>query len=120
VTTSAGKRILIVEDEALIAMLVEDLLSDMGFQVVGPAMTLDRGLSLARSEQLDAAILDVNLGGVWSYPIADLLVARGIPFLFASGYDAPALGWNDRATIVRKPFDHAVLASALQKLVPSG
>ncbi|RYB01369.1 response regulator [Lichenibacterium ramalinae] len=79
-------RVLIVEDEMMVAMLVEDMLVDMGFIVVGPAYRLGDGLRLAKSETLDVAVLDVNLKGARSFPIATVLTERGIPFVFATGY----------------------------------
>ena len=74
----------------MVAMLVEDMLVDMGFDVVGPAYRLSDGLRLAEREQIDMAILDVNLNGARSFPIAAVLVDRGIPFVFATGYGSTA------------------------------
>ncbi len=86
-----GLRLLVVEDEAMVAMLVEDMLAELGHSVVGPAMRLDQALPLAREAEFDFAILDVNLGGQLSFPVAEVLRARGIPFIFATGYDAQAI-----------------------------
>jgi len=116
-TRSRRKRILVVEDEALVAMLLEDMLTDLGCDVVGPAHTLQRALDLVESEQVDAAILDVNVGGRRSYPVAEKVAAKGIPFVFASGYDSPGAEWDRSATILRKPFDVRTLGDALMELL---
>jgi CheY-like chemotaxis protein len=83
-----GLRLLVVEDEAMVAMMIEDLLEAFGCVVVDVAGTLARGLVIARDEQLrlDGAILDINLGGEKVYPIAACLRARNVPFVFSSGY----------------------------------
>jgi len=82
-----GRRVLVVEDEMMIAMLVEDMLAELGCVAVGPAHALDVALNLARTEQgLDAALLDVNLGGEAVWPVADALAARGVRFAFTTGY----------------------------------
>lgn len=82
------RRILIVEDEYLIAMSLQDALENAGSVIVGPVPSVDKALQTIQSEaQIDAAVLDVNLGGVLAYPVADLLVARKIPFVFTSGYE---------------------------------
>jgi DNA-binding response OmpR family regulator len=110
------KRILVVEDEALVAMLLEDMLIDLGFEVVGPALTLEHALELVLAEPVDAAILDVNLGSCRSYPVAEEVAAKGIPFIFASGYDSPGADWNEDATVLRKPFDVGTLRAALAEM----
>lgn len=86
--TIAGKRILLVEDEVLIALDAEDILVGAGYEVVGPANTLDGALTMAAREVLDAAVLDVNLGGTYVWPVAEALVARRIPFLLLTGFGA--------------------------------
>ena len=86
------RRILVVEDEYLIAMSLQDALETAGSIVVGPAPSVDKALQTIDSEShIDAAVLDVNLGGALAYPVADLLVARNIPFVFTSGYEDNAL-----------------------------
>ena len=84
----AGKRVLVVEDEMLLALDLEEALRHSGCQVVGPAGNLHHALRLAESEQVDAAILDVNLAGEAVFPVAKLLAARQVPFLFATAYSA--------------------------------
>jgi DNA-binding response OmpR family regulator len=85
----ALKRVLVVEDELLIAMDVEEMLRDMGMEIVGPAGSLEAALELARTEYLDCAVLDVNLGdGTPITPLIDVLSGRGIPFVFITGYSS--------------------------------
>lgn len=109
-----GKRILVVEDEALIAVMVEDMLSDMGSEVVGPAATIEEALSLARSEPLDGAVLDVNVRGQRIDPVAEALVARGVPMLFATGYGEVRLKGSAAPTVIDKPYTQDKLARGLQ------
>jgi DNA-binding response OmpR family regulator len=107
-------RILVVEDEMMIAMLVEDMLLDLGHETVGPAAKFDAGIELATSEMLDLAILDVNLGGNRSFPIADLLVARGVPVIFATGYGAAGLDPQYAGfPVITKPFRMEALAKII-------
>jgi CheY-like chemotaxis protein len=87
--TSVGaevKRALVVEDEIMVAMYVEDLLTDLGYEVAAIATGFEQALPLARDGSFDFAVLDINLAGRLSFPIADVLRERGIPFVFASGY----------------------------------
>ena len=79
-------RILVVEDDFLLALRLETLLGDAGYDVVGPAARLDQALALIKSEPVDAAILDVNLNGTMVFPLADALVRLGAPFLFLTAY----------------------------------
>lgn len=107
-------RVLVVEDELLIAMLIEDYLGELGYEVVGPAMRLERGLELARTERLDFAVLDINLSSQLSFPIADILRERGIPFIFATGGGRRGLeGRHEDAVMLHKPFDLSDLERAL-------
>ena len=109
----AGKRILVVEDERLIAVMVTDMLAGLGATVVGPATTIECGLELAGSESFDAAVLDINVRGERIDPIADLLVAGGIPMLFATGYGVAAVSERPHASVIDKPYTQEKLASAL-------
>jgi DNA-binding response OmpR family regulator len=112
-------RVLVVEDEMMIAMLVEDMLRDLGHEPIGPATRLDTGIKLATSETLDLAILDVNLGGVRSFPIAELLVNRGIPVIFATGYGAAGLDQQfANHPVIAKPFSMEALAKTMKAVVP--
>jgi CheY-like chemotaxis protein len=114
----AGLRVLVVEDEALVAMLIEDALADLGCVVVALVAGLDEALDLAASERLDAAVLDVNLAGREAYPAADRLAERGVPFVFATGYGPQGLrdGYRDRPAL-QKPFEPRELAAALARAV---
>jgi CheY-like chemotaxis protein len=113
-----GKKVLIVEDEALITMLFEDILEDLACQVVGPAMNVRQALELAQSAEIDVAILDVNLGGESSFPVAALLRSREVPLVFSSGYGSQGLPpeWQDRPTLP-KPFTSDEVADMLSRLV---
>jgi CheY-like chemotaxis protein len=113
VSALAGKRILLVEDEVLIAEMVVDMLAGLGATVVGPATTIEAGLLLAGSETFDAAVLDINVRGERIDPIADLLDAEGIPMVFATGYGMAASAEWRNAPVIDKPYDQERLASAL-------
>jgi CheY-like chemotaxis protein len=107
-------RILIVEDEMLVAMNIEDMLLDLGHEVAGLASRLAPALALAAEAEIDAAVLDVNLAGEHSFPVADLLDKRGIPFLFATGYGLGGIEERYRGrTVLQKPFRLADLGAAL-------
>jgi CheY-like chemotaxis protein len=115
-TKLQGKRILIVEDEAMVAIMVEDMLSDAGCLVVAVAGSLKTALKFAADETLllDGAVLDVNLGGERVFPAADMLVARGIPFVFATGYGKAGLEGRFRnVPVLNKPYNCEALESAL-------
>ena len=111
----AGRRILVVEDEMMIAMLVEDMLLELGCSVVGPVHALADALALARSEPgLDAALLDVNLAGQPVFPVADALREKGVPAIFSTGYGDAGLRDIDRGSpVLQKPFRAGDLARAL-------
>lgn len=108
-------RVLVVEDEAMIAMLVEDMVLDFGSEVVGPIANTDDAINLARSAELDAAILDINVGGSPIFPVADILSERGVPVIFATGYGSKGLPprFHNRPTLP-KPFSYQSLAEALR------
>jgi CheY-like chemotaxis protein len=100
-----GLRVLLVEDEIMVALLLEDMLGELGHTVVGPVARLDKALEMARSEKFHLAFLDVNLDGEQVYPVAEALAARGIPFVFVTGYGREGLRapFGDRPTL-QKPF----------------
>ena len=85
------QRVLVVEDELLIAMMIEDALTDLGCEIVGPASTLDSAMKLAVEEDLHAAFLDITIRGGSVFPVAELLMKKGVPFVFSSGYGDWAL-----------------------------
>lgn len=111
--------VLIVEDELLVAMETANALKLAGFTVIGPATTLNAGLTLAAHEDFDAAVLDVNLNGRLSTPIADVLIERGIPLVLTSGYDITTVlpPHLHALPALQKPVDSAVLAARLRRLV---
>ncbi len=113
-------RILVVEDEMLVAMNIEDMLLDLGHEVAGLAGRLAPALALAGEAELDLAMLDVNLAGEQSFPVADILIGRGIPFLFATGYGIKGIpdAYRDRP-VLQKPFRAQDLGEALTRLAAS-
>ena len=116
--TLSSLKVLVVEDEALVSMLVEDMLTDLGCTIVGPAAEIEEALRLAGSAEIDAALLDVNLGGRPIFPVADALQTRGVPFAFASGYGEAGLTEDHRgSTVLQKPFREADLRRVLEGLV---
>ena len=114
-----GLRILVVEDEAAIAMLIEDMLLDFGCEVVGPAARVKAALDFARLEALDLAILDVNVAGEPVEPVARILSERSIPIIFSTGYGVSGLadGFRDRP-LLQKPFGQHDLLSKLRLVLP--
>ncbi|WP_414692512.1 response regulator [Phenylobacterium sp.] len=112
-----GLRVLVVEDEMMVSMLIEDMLGELGCLVVGPASRLDEAMALARDADIDCAVLDVNLGGQPIFPVADLLRERGRPFAFATGYGDAGLREVDRGSpVLQKPFREGDLARILGEL----
>lgn len=120
----AGVRVLLVEDETLVAMLLEDMISDLGGTVVGSASRVAQALDLLADGRgrIDLAVLDVNLGGEEAFPIATALAERGVPFAFSTGYGNSGLPeiWRNRPTL-QKPFTQeqviSVLGSTLRQTV---
>ena len=114
----AGLKVFIVEDESLIAMLLEDILEEMGCAVVGSALTLKQALDQADAVPADVAILDINLGGDPIFPVAGKLVARGMPRIFARGYGATTAPDDGRARpTLPKPFAADQVATAVANAV---
>jgi len=111
-----GKRILLVEDEVIIAMMLEDMVTDLGGIPVGPATTKEYGMKLAEDELLDAAILDVNLGDYPSTDIADILARRNVPFILATGYGAGTSNAHG-VPVLQKPYLVADLESTFTKIL---
>jgi CheY-like chemotaxis protein len=100
-----GLRVLVVEDEALVALQLEDMLSDLGCAVIGPAARVHQALDLLNGQWVDAAVLDLNVAGELVYPVADALTRRGVPFIFATGYGASGLTEPYRSRpVLQKPF----------------
>lgn len=122
----SGLHLLVVEDEAMVALMVEDILTDLGCRDVEVAGTVSQGLAMVAhpTAPLDAAILDVNLGGEKVYPVAEALSAKGIPFIFATGYGIAGIAEDfSHIPALAKPYEpHALqrmLADALH-LSPNG
>lgn len=113
----AGRRILVVEDEMLIVLMIEDVILENGGKVVGPAATLEKALKLAEEEEFDAAVLDVTIRDAKVFPVAERLVKSGVPFAFASGYGDWAMpdDMRDKPRLL-KPFTAAALREQLGAL----
>jgi DNA-binding response OmpR family regulator len=113
--TLPAPRVLIVEDEMLIAMMLQDMLADAGLEVEGVASSLNAGIELASKADFDLAILDINLNGEEVYPVAEILQRRGIPFIFSTGYGAGGVRSGfDGAPQVVKPFQQDLLMAAMK------
>ena len=109
---ATGNRILLVEDEILVAMMMRDILTELGFTVIGPFSRLAEAMVAAVHDDIDAGIIDVNLGGEFVYPVADVLTARNIPFVFVTGYGVESIdGRFAYVPIIKKPVQRQVLQS---------
>ena len=105
-----GNRLLLVEDEALVAMALKDMLTELGFEVVGAFNKVTEALAVVTNQDVNAAVLDVNLGGELIYPVADSLVAKGVPFVFITGYGAEAIdGRFASYRVLQKPIQRQML-----------
>lgn len=115
--TAGARRILVVEDEVLVGMMIEQMLHELGHQLAALSTHLDEALRLAATATFDVALLDINLNGRQSFPVADAIRARGLPFLFATGYGSRILGAAYRdAPVLQKPFSRDELRRALDRL----
>ena len=112
-----GLRVLVVEDEMMVALHLQDLLVSFGCTVVGPVARLQKGIEMAEREALDLAILDVNINGREVYPVAEALALRSIPFIFVTGYGQSGIrpAYHDRP-ILPKPFRQQELRLAIERL----
>ena len=116
----AGRRVLVVEDESMVTMLLEDTLADIGCEVVGSASRIDDALAKARSLAFDVAILDVNLNGHQTFAVAEILAQRGLPFVFATGYGATSFPMEmQQAPVLQKPFQQRDLEHVLHSALSS-
>jgi CheY-like chemotaxis protein len=111
-----ARRIMIVEDEALVAMMVEDLLNDLGCEVAGSFGAVGDALAWLDDQTAlpDGAVLDVNIGGEMVFPVAERLRARGVPFVFATGYGALPRQGFEAVTVLSKPISLGQLRDAVQ------
>jgi CheY-like chemotaxis protein len=115
---SKSRRILIVEDEMLIALNLEDMLVQLGHIVVAMAARIPEALKFAAESDIDLAILDLNLSGLSSLPVADVLRSRGIPFMFATGYGSNGLTESYRNEVVLgKPYGVSDLQNAINNVI---
>jgi CheY-like chemotaxis protein len=113
----SGRRVLVVEDEMLVLIMIEDMLADLGCQSVTSPATVDKALALIDAQVFDAALLDVNLNGNDSHPMAVALSARGVPFVCSTGNTGHNLReeYSDRP-VLKKPFQYEELAAILTRL----
>jgi CheY-like chemotaxis protein len=110
-----GKRVLVVEDELMIRMLLQDMLADLGHTLAGEAGRIEEALALAKEGEFDVAILDVNLNGQPISPVVEILIKRGLPFVFATGYGQRGVPEPYRNTpTLQKPFQADALAQAIE------
>ena len=110
-------RVLVVEDEALVGIMIQECLTELGFQIVGPVCTASDALAAAKSGDFDAAILDINLGDGMVYQVAEILARRHVPFVFVTGYDAESVDSRFREIpVLQKPVEREML----QKLFAQG
>jgi CheY-like chemotaxis protein len=115
----AGKRVLVVEDELMIRMLLQDMLADLGHTLAGQAGRIEEALALAKEAVFDVAILDVNLNGQPISPVVEILIDRGLPFVFATGYGQRGVPEAYRnAPTLQKPFQEDALAEAIEAAAP--
>jgi CheY-like chemotaxis protein len=114
----SGRHVLVVEDEMMILMIIEDMLGDLGCEAVTAAATVDQALALINTQVFDAAMLDMNLNGNKSRAVADALAARGVPFVFSTGYSTLNItdGYRDRP-VLKKPFPFEELVEILTRLL---
>jgi PAS domain S-box-containing protein len=110
---TTGNRLLLVEDEALTGMMMSEMLTDLGFEVIGPFARLAEALTAAGREDFQAAVLDVNLDGEMVYPVAEAVLARGVPFVFVTGYGAEGIDRRfAQIPVLQKPIERQMLQSA--------
>jgi CheY-like chemotaxis protein len=116
--TAKPARILVIEDEYLIRMLLEDMLTDLGLEVAAAVGTMAEAREVAANGEFNAAILDVNLDGEQIFPVADILAKRGKPFVFVTGYGESSLpgAYRERPSL-QKPFQAAQLQTTLADLL---
>jgi|SRR5688572_11906131 CheY-like chemotaxis protein len=113
-------RFLLIEDEALILLNVQSMLNELGWEVTGTAAKIDAALDLAQTGLFEAAIIDLNLGGVLTYPVADILRDRAIPFAFTTGYGRAVIeDGYEQVPVLHKPFSHEQLKAMVGQLLPA-
>jgi PAS domain S-box-containing protein len=111
-----GNRLLLVEDEALTGMMMSDMLTELGFDVIGPFGRVADAMAAVRREEFHAAVLDVNLDGEAVYPVADAVVARGVPFVFVTGYSAEGIDSRfAKVPVLQKPIERQMLQNVFAR-----
>lgn len=117
----SGLRVLVVEDEMLLVMMIEDMLADLGCTSVSSAATVDQALALIDAQAFDVVMLDMNLNGNDSRPVAEALSGRGVPFFYVTGNTSPGLrgGYADRP-MLKKPFRQEDLTAILSRIPGEG
>jgi CheY-like chemotaxis protein len=111
------KRVLVVEDEALIALMMADQLAELGYTVIGPAFNISEARRLASVASIDAALLDLNLHGILADEVADILVRRDIPFHLVTGYSDPPPARHKNVEVLQKPFQQNDLRLAVEGML---
>jgi CheY-like chemotaxis protein len=120
-TTPSNARILLVEDEMILAWMLKDMLEDLGHSVVGPVSNVREALETIKTNTIDAVILDVNLNGEMSYPVADLLTTRGVPFMLSTAYRQDRLPEAyQKSHILQKPYHPSELGDKIIQLLAVG
>lgn len=115
---SERRRVLVVEDEMMIAMMIEDMLNELGYDVVGPATRIDEAMALTGND-VAAALLDVNIAGQPVYPVAEKLRQRDVPVIFLTGYGSAGVDPRFKACpVLPKPFELSGLEMALGTIIP--
>ena len=114
----SGRRVLVVEDELLVLMMIEDMLADLGCESVTAAATVEKALALIDAQLFDAAMLDMNLNGNSSHSMAEALVARGVPFVYSTGNNGHEMrdGGHDQP-VLKKPFKYEELVEIFTSLL---
>lgn len=115
----SGQRILVVEDETLILMMIEAMLTDLGCESITAAATMGEAVALIDSQVFDAAMLDMNMNGNPSHPVADALVARGVPFVYCTGNNNShkVMDVSHDQLVLKKPFKYEQLVEILTRLL---
>ena len=116
-----GLRVLVVEDQAPIALQLEDMLVESKCEVVGPASRVGQALRLLSENTVDTAVLDLNIAGELVYPVADALEARGLPYIFATGYSPDDVASRySHHRVLQKPFSRRIFLKAIRETVGAG
>jgi len=113
-----GKAILVVEDEPMIAMMLDDLLTDLGCSVIGPALNLAEAQNLVGTSVCDAAIVDLNLNGTMAHPVVEALVEKGVPVIVATGYGGDASDLPSGCRVLAKPYPIQHIEQMLRACLP--